>query len=258
MVSTRRFGRLGNELLQYFAVIGYAMKHGLEYSIPRKTNDAIWNPVHYPELFNEKWEEGREDILINEIWTTEQHYQEIEFKEEWRNQQIVLNGYWQSYKYMHEFRNEILNVFNFPYEYKEGWCSLHIRRGDYLQYLSRHPVVTMEYINKAMDYILANTGATKFIIFSDDISWAKENVKRDEYIIFSEGKNEIEDFLLMSHCAHNICSNSTMALVAAEINQNPNKVVVVPSEWNWFGHDNRIKMTVKDLFRPEWHQIKYD
>jgi len=48
-----------------------------------------------------------------------------------------------------------------------------------------------------------------------------------------------------------------MALVAAEINKSPNKVVVVPGEDNWFGWENRAKMTVKDLYRPEWIKIPY-
>ena len=158
---------------------------------------------------------------------------------------------------MHEFRDEILKVFNFPYEFKEGVCSIHVRRGDYLLYPTKHPVVTLDYIYRAIDYILANTDTESFMVFSDDIPWCKANIKQAENISFSEGRNEMEDFLLMSHCAHNICSNSTMAVVAAEINQNPNKVVVVPSESNWFGPDNSCKMTVKDLFRPEWHQITY-
>ena len=260
MVSTRRFGRLGNELFQYFAVIGYAMKHGLEYSIPRTTNNEVWNPVHYPHLFNEKWVEGREDILINELWTTEQHYQEIEFKEEWRNKQIVLNGYWQSYKYMHEFRDEILRVFNFPYEKKERTISVHIRRGDYLLHPTKHPVVTYEYLDKAIQYLVSlGLGDYIFLFHSDEIVWAKEyaSTLKDIKCEFSEGKNEMEDFISMSECEHQICSNSTMAVVAAEINQNPNKIVVVPGEDNWFGWENRAKMTVKDLYRPEWIKIPY-
>ncbi len=61
----------------------------------------------------------------------------------------------------------------------------------------------------------------------------------------------------MQNCEHNICSNSTLALMAAELNQNPNKIVIVPSEKNWFGWENQQRMTIKDMFRPEFIQIQY-
>jgi hypothetical protein len=259
MVSTRRFGRLGNELYQYAAVIGYAIKHGIEWSLPRKTNDYVWNPVHFQNLYNEKWEEGREDILLNENWNAEQHYQEIPFLEE---KQIVLNGYWQSWKYWDFCRDEILKVFNFPYQKKEGLVSVHVRRGDYLLYPTKHPVITEDYLVSAIDNITSNTNRRWiFKFFSDDIDWCKWFGSRvfalsPESIDYSEGQNEIQDLTEMSCCEHQICSNSTMSVWAAELNQNIQKIIVVPSEDNWFGVDNK-HMTVKDLFRPEWVQIKY-
>jgi len=255
-ISTRRFGRLGNELYQLAAVIAYAKRHNLEWSAPKTTNDEKFNPIHFPNLYNPKWQEGREDILINEHG---HQYQEIPFKEEWRNKQIVLNGYWQSFRYWDWCKDEILKAFNFPYQFDKDYCSIHVRRGDYLRYPTKHPVVTPEYLTKAM--VLANekTGVTRFKVFSDDIKWCKNffsTLDTNGEFIYSEGKDEMTDLLEMSWCAHNICSNSTMALWGAELNQNPDKVVIVPSEDNWFGPDNS-HLVVYDMYRPEWLQIKY-
>lgn len=259
MVSTRRFGRLGNELFQYAAVIAYGIKHDMEWSLPRSTNDKVWNPVHFSEHFNPKWTEGREDVLINENWTDQLHFQEIPFSEEWRNHQIVLNGYWQSYKYFDFCRNEVLRVFGFEWRFKKGVCSIHVRRGDYLLYPTKHPVVTVEYLKQAIEAVRNNKGIKKFKFFSDDIAWC---ITCGVHLFFpdcefeySTGQNEIEDLIEMSWCEHQIISNSTMSWWAAELNQNPKKICVIPSEANWFGPDNRL--CVKDLYREQFIQIKY-
>jgi len=258
MVSTRRFGRLGNELFQYAAVLGYAFKHGLEWSIPRRSNDPVWNPTHFPDLFNQLWQEGREDVLLNEIWNSEQHYQEIPFKEEWRNSQIVLNGYWQSYKYFDFCRGYVVNTFGYKWELNEGVCGIHVRRGDYLLYPTKHPVVTTEYIFTAVK-LMIEKGYRRFMFFSDDIQWCKsidaDKVFPNCFFSYSEGKNETEDLVAMSCCASQIISNSTMSWWAAELNRNADKTVIAPSEKNWFGPDNPYK--VSDLYRPEVIQIEY-
>ncbi len=261
MVSTRRFGRLGNELFQYAAVIAYAEKHGLEFSIPRKTNDPIWNPVHMPGLFNVNWVEGREDILLNEVWNSQQHYQEIPFNEEWRDKQIVLNGYWQSYKYFDFCRDKVISLFNYPWELKKGVCSIHVRRGDYLLYPTKHPVVTIEYLKAAVMTMLENKGINRFRFFSDDIPWCMgaglqlNHIFRSLEIEYSTGRTETEDLIEMSCCEHSIISNSTMSWWAAELNRNEKKVIIAPSKFNWFGPDNPYK--VDDLYRESVIQIQY-
>jgi len=263
IVSTRRFGRLGNELYQYAAVIGYAVKHGIEWSMPRVSNDYVWNPIHFPHLHNPKFVDGREDVLINE---NGHEFQEIKFDPSWEDKQIVLNGYWQSWKYFDHCRDLVLETFDFPYSFDKGVVSIHIRRGDYLLYPDKHPVVTESYLNQAMAIFLLK-GYNKFKVFSDDIPWCKGFFKEGIHMFddgsatkvsfeFSEGKSEVQDLIEMSHCEHNIVSNSTMSVWAAEINRNPAKIVVIPSEDNWFGINNK-HLQVKDIYRPEWIQIKY-
>ncbi len=203
MVSTRRFGRLGNELFQYAAVIGYAAKHGLEWSIPRSTNDAVWNPIHFPDLHNSKWVEGKEDVLVNENWNMQIHYQDIPFIEEWRDKQIVLNGYYQSHKYFDHCRDAVLHAFGLPWEMNKGVCSIHVRRGDYLLYPTKHPVVNMIYLVQAVD-AMKKIGIKRFKFFSDDIPWCVTcgiNLQfPDCEFEYSTGKSEMEDLVDMSCC----------------------------------------------------------
>lgn len=251
MISTRRFGRLGNEIFQVAMVIAYARKHGLEYSIPRSTNDQYWNPIHFPNLYNPKWVEGREDVLINENWNSEQQYYELEFKEEWRDLQVVLNGYFQSEKFFKEYREEILQTLGFDWEFNKGVIALHRRLGDYRKYPTKHPIISDEYISKSLSYF-RDKGFTDFLIFSDEIDDCKQNINQNKFgneyrFEYSEGKSEIEDLVLGSNCEGQIVSNSSFSWWQYWLNRNENKIGVFPKIW--FGEGNS-HLTTKDIY-PE-------
>lgn len=257
-VGFRHFGRMGNFLYQAAAAYGYSKKYELELVVPSTTNNAKWNPLYLQHMVNPSFEQNKENILLNE---NGHHYQLLPFKEDWRNQYIVLNGYYQSYKYFDFCREEMIKDFGFPYEINEGVVSVHVRRGDYLLYPTKHPVVTPVFLISAMKKIVEK-GYNKFYFFSDDNYWVKEffndvsiHFGNDVELAIHEG-DEVDALIKMSCCEHNICSNSTLSVWAAELNQNPNKIVILPHENNWFGKDNK-HLNICDLYRPEWIQIKY-
>lgn len=259
IVSWRPNGRMGNFLFMAAAAYGYSKKHNLEFSVPSSTHSPKWCPIYFPHLIHKSYQQGREDILINEIWKADRHYQEIEFKEEWRGKQIILNGYWQSHLYFDTWRDLLIDKFCLPWAQRKGVCSIHVRRGDYLQYPTKHPVVNLEYLHKAITIMKDKKGIKSFLFHSDDIPWCLGTGMHMHFpdceFHFSVGKHEVEDLISMSECEHQIISNSTLAWWGAELNLNPNKVVIAPSESNWFGPDNNL--SVKDLYRPEFIQIKY-
>jgi hypothetical protein len=259
MVSFRNAGRMGNFLFEAACAYGYAKKHNLQFSVPSRTNNPVWNPIYLQHLVHPEYVQGREDVLINEVWNDQQQYQEIEYKNEWFGRQIVLNGYWQSYKYFDFCRNEMIKDFAFPWELKKGLVGVHVRRGDYVTHITKHPPVTMKYLNIAIRKMV-NCGYTKFKFFSDDITWCITcgvhlNFPTCEFE-YSTGQTEVQDFIDMSSCESQIISNSTLSWMAAEFNRNPRKLVISPSEDNWFGKDNK-HLTVKDLLRPDWFKILY-
>ena len=88
-----------------------------------------------------------------------------------------------------------------------------------------------------------------FIIVSDNIDWAKQNIIGDN-IYYSDLADEIKDFCLLTSCDHNINGNSTFSWWGAWLNNNPDKSVIAPS--NWFCdkvHDSR------DMIPADWLQI---
>lgn len=239
MVTAKLYGRTGNRLFQKAAAIGYAIKHHLSYVIDEEPAEIhMWpRPVSIREKSHS--------------------YQELQFKPEWYHRCILLDGYWQSAKYFDHCREEVLKAFGFNWQLKKGWCSIHVRRGDYLLYPEKHPVVPYDYLKLAVVLIYQKTGCENFHVFSDDIPWCKSVFEQCKHnIVYSEGHTPEEDLVLGSCCEHNIISNSTYSWWQAWLGQNPNKVVISPSKDNWFGPGNAALCT-DDLIPESWIQIKY-
>ncbi|MDE7324010.1 MAG: alpha-1,2-fucosyltransferase [Lachnospiraceae bacterium] len=114
---------------------------------------------------------------------------------------------------------------------KKNTVSLHIRRGDFLK-LNRD-ISESAYYRKAVQIIQKKIVNPIFLIFSDDISWVKENMKiHDEKIYLSGmGFNDYEEFAIMKHCSHNIIANSTFSYWAAYLNSKKDKIVICPKHW---------------------------
>lgn len=233
MVKSMLYGRLGNQLFQKAASIGYAARYGIEYDLS-----------------------GRhlQGIRINEDG---HHYQELPF---YANSNIILNGYWQSQKYFSHCREEVLKVLA-PITTKfKGTCSIHLRRGDYVNYPDKHPVITADYLDQAIAYICNNTGISRFIVFSDDIPYTRSLIESRLYcgcdFSYSEGQSEWQDMALMASQEHHIIANSTFSWWGAYFGWNPDKVVISPSKDNWFGPGN-ANLCTDDIIPDSWIQIKY-
>jgi hypothetical protein len=89
----------------------------------------------------------------------------------------------------------------------------------------------------------------KFLIFSDDIQWCKQNFPEMKNFVYIEGQKDYEDFLLMSLCNHNIICNSSFSWWAAWINQNSNKIVIAPKKWFGPAYSH---FDTKDLYCDGW------
>jgi len=255
-------GRLGNQMFQYAAVKSQALRLNVDCYLPDHTvikQDGCF------DYTNNKWIQYKLDLydcfnisapLLNQ--TESKLYSETNFSYESLildvSDNTAVDGYFQSYKYFEDYKNEIFKEFTFKDEILNKCKSeiskytnpvaIHIRRGDQVA----HPGmwnVSLEYIQAALEQF--SDAEYTFLIFSDDIEWCKQVFP--EGVVFIEGNNQYEDLCLMSLCNHNVISNSSYSWWAAYLNQNKNKKVVVPN--NWFIPAKPLT----DLYLPEWIQI---
>lgn len=158
---------------------------------------------------------------------------------------VLLNGYWQSYLYFEKINKIIINDFGFKDRYKKEIISelklinnfqsvsVHIRRSDYVTNKIAADVLgclSSHYYEQAVQLISERIKEPYFFIFSDDPEWVKSNMHINNSTII-ETNNELHDLILMSTCKHNIIANSSFSWWAAWLNKNTGKTVVAPQKW---------------------------
>lgn len=178
-----------------------------------------------------------------------------------------LSGVWQSEKYFKDVEGVLKKEFtlkNKPSVETKNWIekvagcnsvSIHIRRGDYINNPKTnqfHGVCSLEYYNDAIKLISQKINDPVFFIFSDDIDWAKANLKIDYPIFYVSDKKtpDYEELAIMSKCRHNIIANSSFSWWGAWLNENPDKIAIAPKKWFAGGNTD-----TKDLIPPSWTKL---
>jgi len=159
---------------------------------------------------------------------------------------IYLDGYWQSEKYFKEIEPIIRQEFTLKEKFASfeqalfkkisitNSISLHLRRGDYITSQKINNIYSqlpLDYYYQAIKRI--NITQPNFFVFSDDINWAKENLKLPSPVFFIDHGNRAcyQDLILMSQCKYNIIANSSFSWWAAWLNNYPKKIVIAPKKW---------------------------
>jgi Glycosyl transferase family 11. len=174
---------------------------------------------------------------------------------------IWLTGFFQSYKYFSDIADILREEFKlraaFPVNSnitETESVFIHIRRGDYVsnKAASRFfACCALDYYEKAIKLMKEKLTDPKFFIFSDDISWVKNNLKLDGAVYVSDGKlQDFEELALMSQCHHAIIANSSFSWWGAWLINNPSKIVIAPSKWFV-----SKKISTKDLIPEDWVRI---
>ncbi len=244
VVTFKPMGRMGNYMWELSAAFAYAKKHGLNFSVPNKTNDAQWNPIYFTDKASPLMDLYRANGVIKIEEKTYFKFDELPYEKDWEfSKTIELEGYFQNPKYFAEYRKEILEFLELPWELKKDTVAIQVRRTDYLIHHDKHPAFSDEYMCNAMAYFAAK-GFTKFKVFSDDIAWCKDyfgDKKFSKFTIdFSEGKKELEDLIGISECAHHINSSSTFSWWGAWMNKSEEKIIVTPKIWLLHKHSNEF------------------
>jgi len=176
-------------------------------------------------------------------------------------------GYFQSEQYFIDIRKKILEDFvikqklsNYSSKVKgqilgcQNALSIHIRRGDYITNKNanqRHGTCSLNYYQEAYKRVSEMYGIMDCFVFSDDISWAKENLDfaNTEYIASAEEQIPHEDIYLMSLCKHNIIANSSFSWWGAWLNENEAQCVIAPKQWI---QDKQLQAYFEKIVPEHW------
>ena len=178
-----------------------------------------------------------------------------------------LIGDFKSEKYFKDIRPILLNQFTIKgnksnyyknvlskIKSKKNTCFIHVRRGDFANNKKVrlvHGVCSQEYYLNAVKFIQSKIKEVHFFIFSNDISWCKENInlKKTTFVDNNNRHSPNEDIILMSMCDHSIIDHSAFCWWGAWLNKNPNAIVVSPKKWF---SDNTLQLESKDIYCNGW------
>ncbi|MBI3703022.1 MAG: alpha-1,2-fucosyltransferase [Rhizobiales bacterium] len=183
---------------------------------------------------------------------------------------IYLRGFWQSWKYFSDIRSVLLREFSMTsppnpantstMKRIEESCSvcIHVRRADYWTdpYVnSIFGVCPAEYYGEGIRLLKERLSQPTFFVFSDDLDWARENIKPDAPCVFvdcNKDKPGVHDMRLMTRCKHFIIANSSYSWWGAWLSAAPDKIVIAPEKWF---KNNR---SVSDLMPDDWIKLPND
>jgi hypothetical protein len=286
MITINLQGGLGNQLFQIFTTISTALKYNESYFflytdklLVGKTRPTYWdtflqslkqytitNKPCSTKIYNYN-ESGFHYTPITELPCS------IPSAKIVNNYEIMmLNGYFQSYKYFIENKVKIFKIINLNEQLNNielelpSWvkysCSIHFRLDDYLEKQEYHTILPINYyinaINKLLlqepkliDIFVFNQENDKQIVDDIYLNVLKINFVSLKFHHINYNISDWRQMLIMSICKHNIIANSTFSWWGAYLNTNTDKMVCYPNKW----FSNNIN--TKDLFPDDsrWKPI---
>ena len=184
-----------------------------------------------------------------------------------KTNKVYLCGWWQYFEYYKNVepilrkeivsRTELLKKNKHIYELakdNESVC-VSIRGGNYFEpKVKKHLYVcNPDYFYDSIDFMISKIANPKFVIFSDDLKWAKESLNFEaKYpnitFVYEDGTDSVEEKLrMMSSFSNFIISNSTFSWWAQYLS-NSRKIVCAPNIW--FTNGKKC-----GLYMKEWNLI---
>jgi len=275
-------GGLGNQLFQIFTTIAYGIqtKRKIIFPYSETLNVGIERPTYWHSFlyslrmmttFNPS--HGVTNLLFCRYSFISENGFSYEAIPEYPFREIVLNGYFQSYKYFEPYKDSVFALIRleqqkdtirkeFPFINQSNTISMHFRLGDYVNIQDCHPLMPYEYYKNALQYIIDHQKDQSFTVLyfcqeqDNDTVLNMIRQLRELYpsIEFTKVDDTVQDWkqmLLMSCCRHNIIANSTFSWWGGYFNQNSDKMVCYPDKW--FGP--KINHDTRDLFPGDWISV---
>ena len=264
-----KYGRFGNQLFRVGTIIGQSIVNKVNYYVPNE-----WKHSH---LFPNLDKESLNFIQLN----IDNNFNEPNFgfnPVPAPSRITEIRGYFQSWRYFNGVESEIRSKMQINPNLVEKVKSkfddntiklcIHVRWGDNwdrsnggghkgVEHL--HPVMTLKYYQKAIEYITSKVKIDEILVFTDNND-TKEFIegKFEEYgikIIYCDYNIDfIEDFISQYICNHFIIANSTFSWWSSFLSNNPNKIVCCPQENEWFGPSYQ-HLDTSNLLPLDWIRI---
>lgn len=254
-ITSRLQGRTGNMMFQIAHAYAKSLEHNRQFVIPKSESSTthLENTLFRKLDFNIN--------LSNQVDNTKTVWVPFTYEniEPSNDCPTAYAGWFQSEKFFKKYSEIIKDLYSptknfvtratddFPFLKNSTVGAINVRRGDYLTQPTRHPVVTLDYINEAYKHL---PFCDKIIVLSDDITWCKENIVLPN-LVFVENYRDCEALWLLSLCDHFIISNSSFSWWGAYLSRSDNKIVISPE--TWFGPD--VSEDPRDIWCDDWIKI---
>jgi len=280
MITCNLMGGLGNQIFQIFATIAFTIKSNNSfrflYTETLGGGKTTLRTTYWNTFFSSL------KPVLTTVFPQMEVIKEKGFKYNdvpsinLSNKNVMLYGYFQSYKYfqnyyeticriirLDEMKKQLIEKYNINNSYLENTISIHFRLGDYKKVSDVHPIIPYEYYKKSLSHIKNVTDEKQnlnvlFFCEDEDVDTVTDTINKlqsdfPDYT-FERKYSHLEDWeqmLLMSLCRHNIIANSSFSWWSAYFNSNAYKIVCYPSLW----FTEKANIDTSDLCPKGWKKI---
>lgn len=279
-------GGLGNQLFTYFAAANYASSRNIKLVLDtselpfgissRKLELSKLNlPVKYKVSNLKAFGNSSTNILffrVRKLLLRTLTFLSFESKVvgydpalNERRLFLYLRGYFQSWKYLKEFRDSGVDIDLVPLTKSDSFIKcleklededpicLHVRRGDYLKVINEFGCLSEDYFRSALDLVLDSS--KPIWLFSDDPEGVVSEFKKIRFDFVPAFEYPLEDYeslCIMAQSRTLIMSNSSFSWWGASSGK-LDKTVICPSPWfkNMESPDEIIQKNWITL-KPNW------
>jgi hypothetical protein len=190
---------------------------------------------------------------------------------------LYIEGHFESEKYFYDYRNEIINQFDFKFKdyysknsfYNEivnsNSISICIRQNRFSEKLRKinaedlkksenYKIEQITYIKKAINFIKQKVSNPKFFVWSnytdnlDEFFSSKDFTIIKNYQKLEKGRKQMLDLFLMSQCKHFIVIPSSFNWWGAYLSKNKDKIIIRPDDNNF----KDFKTNNLDFWPSDW------
>ena len=175
---------------------------------------------------------------------------------------VTLDGYFQSWRYFHSYAERVKFTLTSSQRRstsaqilakrlrREPWVGVHVRRGDYVK-VGAFELPGEDYYLAAISMAKSASGASRVVVFSDDVAQARSVVKgADEYIGGQAIALAGDVVGLLSESTAFVGANSSLSWWAAYLHENRGALRIFPRTWFT---DSQVD--ISDLLLPEWKTV---